>query len=702
MKNNILFISFLSAMFVLSSFQVASAVPFFTNNLTFVNTTSVSNNMTFNSTENVSFIVTINETFSNSTPAAIQNITFRLGTPGGTYVNYTTNFTGQNSVPAITNTSVALSSFYINFTQSMFGQAGTYNFTWIARNNTGTTNSSITYIFNLTKAPITPFITVLMNNTGNINASLSYPNNATKGNVSGRFNNTMANDASFNLFRINSSTGTSFDVTSFNASFEDLSAGSYEYIYGTNAIMSNYTVGNSTAKNFTILKANLANFLDVLYNGVKANTSFIYSAPIANANVSGTFNASNAPSGFQGASDISFILFRCPVSCASGTGVNATTQNNTAPDLAVGVYEYIYGTNATVGVNYTIGNSTARNLTVNTTSQVVTILLNDSAANISIVKGGTLNITATSNATMSNVSSNITVYANFTGSNLTVVYSGSSFNAVYNTTDTTGMTAGTYFINAYIQSSLNYTAASNVSLILTVTNPAAAAATTSSSSSSSSSSGNEAKHVTAGPDGLSVTFQKGSDHGVLSVVLETDSPASGVVVTVRKLSGKPTSVSSNPIGKVYNYLSISKSGLADSALKGAKVRFTVDSSWLSQNGYDASNVVLNRFNNGVWKGLVTTMTGSDSTGYTFEAETPGFSTFAVTADKTAAAQPTEGTAAPATDGAGVPVTGETAASSESTPSTSSSNDIILIGGVIVVAIVALVFMMRGKKASKKK
>lgn len=593
MRSRILFVSFLSVAFTLFLASTASATPFFTNNQTFVNTTSVSNVMGFNATENVSFIVTINETLDLASPFTIygiQNVTFRLGTPDGSYVNYSASFTGQNTNPVIMNVS---QRFYINFTQSMLGRAGTYNFTWIARNATNRENSSVVYPFTLSKGAISIFLDTLMNNTANINGSISYPNTATKGNVSGRFNNTMATDSSFNLFRINSATGLSFNATLFNASFEDLSIGAYEYIYGAVSTMANYTVGNSTARNFT----------------------------------------------------------------------------------------------------------------VNTGSQTATLLLGSgavspSAANLSVFKGETLNITAVSDATASNVSSNITVYANFTGSNITLVYSGSSLSAVYNTTETTGMTTGTYLISAYIGASLNYTAASNTSLYLTVA--AAPAATTSSDDDSSGggSSSTDAKHVTASPDGLSVTFQEGASHGVLSIVLETDSTASGVVVTVRDLSGRPASVTSDPAGKVYNYLSISKSGLEDSALSGARISFTVDSSWLSQNGYDASDVVLKRFHGGVWQSLVTTMTGSDSDSYTFEAETPGFSTFAVTAEKPVAVQPVEETAAPATDETSVPTKEGTTTSSEG--AVPSSNDIILIGGVVVVAVVALVFIMRGKKPSKKR
>jgi len=222
------------------------------------------------------------------------------------------------------------------------------------------------------------------------------------------------------------------------------------------------------------------------------------------------------------------------------------------------------------------------------------------------------------------------------------------------------------------------------------------------SSSTTSSGQKETRTVNIAPEQpTTVTMNNEEDHGVLDITIGVNSAANSVQVSVQKLAGKPATVTQDVSGTAYRYLEISKSGLLDTNVKDAKVRFQVEKSWVTENNIDVGSIALNRYSGGAWGELATTLVTSDETTYTFEADTPGFSTFAITGEPVAA----EGTA-PTTEEAPV---AETTATTEAAPTvqlpggigTLDTTTAGIIGVVIVVAIGAAFFMMkRGKKGKK--
>ncbi len=60
------------------------------------------------------------------------------------------------------------------------------------------------------------------------------------------------------------------------------------------------------------------------------------------------------------------------------------------------------------------------------------------------------------------------------------------------------------------------------------------------------------------------------------------------------------------------------------------IGFKVDRSWVSQNNIDESSITMYRFNEGQWVPLNTTKKSEDVDHLFFEAQTPGFSPFAIT------------------------------------------------------------------------
>jgi len=68
---------------------------------------------------------------------------------------------------------------------------------------------------------------------------------------------------------------------------------------------------------------------------------------------------------------------------------------------------------------------------------------------------------------------------------------------------------------------------------------------------------------------------------------------------------------------------------------GGKVEFKVAKLWIADNSIDEATVKLNRYDGsgGNWNALTTSKVGEDDATVFFEAETPGFSMFAVTGEK---------------------------------------------------------------------
>jgi len=103
---------------------------------------------------------------------------------------------------------------------------------------------------------------------------------------------------------------------------------------------------------------------------------------------------------------------------------------------------------------------------------------------------------------------------------------------------------------------------------------------------------------------------------------------------VEMLKNKSTRVSELPSGKVYENLNIwvGNKGTADPEnIENAVVGFRVEKSWITSNDVDPALVRLWRFSSGEWEELYIRQSGEDDRYNYFEAQTPGFSSFAITA-----------------------------------------------------------------------
>ncbi len=120
------------------------------------------------------------------------------------------------------------------------------------------------------------------------------------------------------------------------------------------------------------------------------------------------------------------------------------------------------------------------------------------------------------------------------------------------------------------------------------------------------------------------------DFGVKQISIEVHNKANNIKITIEKLPGKPASVTKEITGKVYKYMEIKKENLADDNVKGVvKIKFQVTRGWLLNNKLESDNIVLMRFVNGEWEELKTALLSTDNKYAYYEADSPGFSYFAI-------------------------------------------------------------------------
>lgn len=105
--------------------------------------------------------------------------------------------------------------------------------------------------------------------------------------------------------------------------------------------------------------------------------------------------------------------------------------------------------------------------------------------------------------------------------------------------------------------------------------------------------------------------------------------------TIEVLKDVSTTVPEKPDGLIYRNINIwvGKAGYAtESNIKDTQISFKVLKQWMQVNNIGTGSIHLKRYNDGQWTDLETELTGQDEDFFIFEAKTPGFSPFAITAD----------------------------------------------------------------------
>ncbi len=228
----------------------------------------------------------------------------------------------------------------------------------------------------------------------------------------------------------------------------------------------------------------------------------------------------------------------------------------------------------------------------------------------------------------------------------------------------------------------------------------AAAATTTTTTTSSTVSGGSAvaspvfkTTISTITVGEPITVSPGEAAGFTSMDILTTATVTNVKLDVGKTTTAPGEVTTALSGTVNYYIQVNKTGLSDAQLSTAKLRFKVTKQWLTDNSLAADDVALWRFAGGKWTELTTTKTGEDTTKVSYEATSPGLSTFAV-ATKSTAAVPTK----PAEEEK--PAAEEVPAEEAAAPALPSTTLLIAIAVIIIIA--AIVYTQKGKLGLGKK
>jgi len=137
----------------------------------------------------------------------------------------------------------------------------------------------------------------------------------------------------------------------------------------------------------------------------------------------------------------------------------------------------------------------------------------------------------------------------------------------------------------------------------------------------------------AAGSGKAVTFSKSKTLAVTEITVTVKNEVTNAKIKVD--TGSLPSGASKPStkGSVYKYITITKTAMTDSDVSKGVIKFKVKKSWLTDKGYGKDTIVLHRYYNNKWAKLTTTRDSQDITYYYYSAESPGFSTFAITAEE---------------------------------------------------------------------
>lgn len=177
------------------------------------------------------------------------------------------------------------------------------------------------------------------------------------------------------------------------------------------------------------------------------------------------------------------------------------------------------------------------------------------------------------------------------------------------------------------------------------------------------------------------------DIGLKLINITVKNPAQTVTITVTKLAGQPATVIHTVSGKVYKYMEITTVNLPDNTTDRIKIQFQVNKSWISSNKINKATIALNRYKNN-WEKLPTKEISEDNDYVYYEAETSGFSTFAVTGEEIVSTTVAATTVAATTMATTTPTT--------SMPTEVGMSILIPVVIIILIVIIIAVFLMRGR------
>ncbi|WP_394697733.1 PGF-pre-PGF domain-containing protein [uncultured Methanomethylovorans sp.] len=144
-----------------------------------------------------------------------------------------------------------------------------------------------------------------------------------------------------------------------------------------------------------------------------------------------------------------------------------------------------------------------------------------------------------------------------------------------------------------------------------------------------------------------VTYEfKREGNPIQSVSFYSIKNSGEIASTIEVLNNRSKFANSTCEGSVYKYINIwvGKNGFATSDnIMDARIQFKVNNSWIEEMGISTNSIILQRYNGTAWQVLPTVLEENTTNYAIFEAQTPGFSPFVITAEKTLASSIKEDT-----------------------------------------------------------
>ncbi len=140
-------------------------------------------------------------------------------------------------------------------------------------------------------------------------------------------------------------------------------------------------------------------------------------------------------------------------------------------------------------------------------------------------------------------------------------------------------------------------------------------------------------YITAETD-IIYSFDENSNP-ISSISYRSLKSAGFITSTIEVLKDVSSTVSENPEGLIYRNMNIwiGKAGyVTGTNMDDMRISFVVLKNWIRVNDVDSGNINLKRYHAGKWETLDTEITGENEDFVIFEAKTPGFSPFAITAE----------------------------------------------------------------------
>ncbi len=145
----------------------------------------------------------------------------------------------------------------------------------------------------------------------------------------------------------------------------------------------------------------------------------------------------------------------------------------------------------------------------------------------------------------------------------------------------------------------------------------------------------EVSKVYVNADTKTTYYFSDSSNPVKSISYMSLKNAGFITSTIEILRDVSSTVSGKPEGIIYRNINIwvGKAGYAtENNIKDTRISFTVPKQWMQLNNVETDNIHLQRYDGDKWNALETELTGQDEDFFIFEAKTPGFSPFAITAE----------------------------------------------------------------------